>query len=303
MCPSYMATLEEEHSTRGRAHMLFEMLQGEVIADAWNNEHVKESLDLCLSCKACKSECPTNVDIATYRSEFLSHYYETHARPLDAYAFGMIDRWARLGSMRPAARQLHEQRARRERADAPRAAPGARARDAASRHRELQAPGRETAGTHGRESARRRRSAERDVILWVDTFNNYFHPADERGGARGAAGGRLPRERAARSPVLRPPAVRLRPAHAGEAVPAARDDGARAADRRRLPDGRARAELRVGLPRRAAESLPRRSARRPAAPPDVPAERVPDEAGARLRAAHGWRARSCSTATAIRRRS
>ena len=58
MCPSYMVTLEEEHSTRGRAHMLFEVLQGEVMRDGWKDEHVKKALDLCLSCKACKSECP-----------------------------------------------------------------------------------------------------------------------------------------------------------------------------------------------------------------------------------------------------
>src|SRR6266481_5890541 len=101
MCPSYMATLEEEHSTRGRARLLWEMLQGEVLQDGWKSEQVKHALDLCLSCKACKSECPTNVDMATYRSEFLSHYYETHSRPLQAYAFGMIDRWARLASVAP----------------------------------------------------------------------------------------------------------------------------------------------------------------------------------------------------------
>src|SRR5437773_2235411 len=101
MCPSYMVTLEEEHSTRGRAHMLWEMLQGEVLREGWRDEKIKHAMDLCLSCKACKSECPTNVDIATYRSEFLSHYYETHSRPLGAYAFGMIDRWARLASVAP----------------------------------------------------------------------------------------------------------------------------------------------------------------------------------------------------------
>ncbi|HLY60099.1 MAG TPA: FAD-linked oxidase C-terminal domain-containing protein [Terriglobia bacterium] len=101
MCPSYRATMEEQHSPRGRAHMLFEMLQGEVLTDQWQDEHVKESLELCLSCKACKNECPLNVDIATYKAEFLSHYYEQHRRPLRAYAFGQIDRWARLGSMAP----------------------------------------------------------------------------------------------------------------------------------------------------------------------------------------------------------
>ena len=88
MCPSYRATLEEEHGTRGRARMLFELLQGEVVKGGWKDEHVKKSLDLCLSCKACKSECPVNVDIATYKAEFLSHYYEGRMRPIRAYAFG-----------------------------------------------------------------------------------------------------------------------------------------------------------------------------------------------------------------------
>ena len=101
MCPSYMVTLEEEHSTRGRAHMLAEALRGDVVRGGWNDEQVKASLDLCLSCKACKSECPTNVDIATYRAEFLSHYYEHRRRPLHAYAFGMVDRWLSLAAVSP----------------------------------------------------------------------------------------------------------------------------------------------------------------------------------------------------------
>src|SRR3954452_9688004 len=86
--------------------MLAEALRGEVVRGGWNDEQVKESLDLCLSCKACKSECPTNVDIATYRSEFLSHYYEGRRRPLHAYAFGMINRWAALASIAPRAANL-----------------------------------------------------------------------------------------------------------------------------------------------------------------------------------------------------
>src|SRR4029453_17328607 len=101
MCPSYMVTLEEQHSTRGRAHMLFELLQGEVVRDGWQDEDVKQSLDLCLSCKACKSECPANVDMATYRAEFLAHYYEGQRRPVHAYAFGLVDRWLRLGAAVP----------------------------------------------------------------------------------------------------------------------------------------------------------------------------------------------------------
>ena len=106
MCPSYMATHEEMHSTRGRAHMLFEMLQGEVIDGGWKDDHVKEALDLCLSCKACKGECPVNVDMATYKAEFMSHYYEGRLRPLHAYAYGFIDRWARLASIAPEAINL-----------------------------------------------------------------------------------------------------------------------------------------------------------------------------------------------------
>src|SRR5258708_25689426 len=96
-----MVTPEEEHSTRGRAHALFEMLQGEGLKDGWRDEDVKKTFDLCLACKACKSECPANVDIATYKAEFLSHYYEGRMRPLRAYAFGMIDQWARLASIAP----------------------------------------------------------------------------------------------------------------------------------------------------------------------------------------------------------
>ena len=101
MCPSYRATHEEEHSTRGRAHLLWEMTQGEVIRDGWRSEEVKQSLDLCLACKGCKSDCPVSVDVATYKAEFLSHYYEGRVRPRSAYAFGNIDLWARLASNVP----------------------------------------------------------------------------------------------------------------------------------------------------------------------------------------------------------
>ncbi len=165
MCPSYMATLEEEHSTRGRAHMLFEALRGEVVR-TWDDEQVKESMDLCLSCKACKSECPTNVDIATYRAEFLAHYYETHRRPLHAYAFGMVDKWLGLASIAPSF------------ANAAMQTPGLatlvkKALDIAPQ-RSLPALApvsfRKWAASHNVPTS------GGDVILWVDTFNNSFHP-------------------------------------------------------------------------------------------------------------------------------
>ena len=101
MCPSYMVTREEEHSTRGRARILFEMLQSDVVTEGWRSQEVFDALDLCLSCKGCKSECPVGVDMATYKSEFLSHYYERRARPRSAYAMGLIMYSARLASCAP----------------------------------------------------------------------------------------------------------------------------------------------------------------------------------------------------------
>ncbi|HEV2273639.1 MAG TPA: FAD-linked oxidase C-terminal domain-containing protein, partial [Acidobacteriaceae bacterium] len=178
MCPSYMATLEEEHSTRGRAHLLFEMLQGEVVDGGWKNEEVKRSLDLCLSCKACKSECPANVDLATYKAEFLSHYYEGSLRPLHAYAFGMIDQWAVLASFAPRAANFLSN------------APGVQQllRKALGLAPERQMP--QFAPVSFQRWAKRRRvpfcggereaasaqAAGAEVILWADTFNNYYRP-------------------------------------------------------------------------------------------------------------------------------
>lgn len=101
MCPSYRVTREEKHSTRGRARLLFETMRGEVIQSLWRSEEMKEALDLCLACKGCKGDCPVNVDMATYKAEFLAHYYRGRLRPRQAYAFGRIDRWAALASYAP----------------------------------------------------------------------------------------------------------------------------------------------------------------------------------------------------------
>jgi Fe-S oxidoreductase/FAD/FMN-containing dehydrogenase len=101
MCPSYMVTREEQHTTRGRARLLFEMLQGQTVAGGWRDGHVKEALDLCLACKGCKHDCPVQVDMATYKAEFLSHYYGRRLRPRAAYAMGLIRWWARAASHAP----------------------------------------------------------------------------------------------------------------------------------------------------------------------------------------------------------
>ena len=179
MCPSYMVTMEEQHSTRGRAHMLFELLQGEVVRDAWRDEHVKKALDLCLSCKACKSECPTNVDIATYRAEFLAHYYEGKARPLHAHFFGRIDRWAKIASLAPRTANflshapgfdhlLRSFLALPPERKLPRFA--TRTFQSWARSRKFSPPP-QPSQPHTSNS-----SPERRVILWPDTFTNYFHP-------------------------------------------------------------------------------------------------------------------------------
>jgi Fe-S oxidoreductase len=197
-----MATLEEEHSTRGRAHMLFELLQGEVVRGGWKDEHVKKAMDLCLSCKACKSECPTNVDVATYKAEFLAHYYEDKSRPLHAYAFGMIDRWAELGSSIPWLANFFSQ------------APGFRHITQAALHLAPQRRVPRLAGSSfqawacknripGPDGANERApdaglgkpgaASGPEVILWADTFNNYFHPETSRAalGVLQAAGFRV----------------------------------------------------------------------------------------------------------------
>jgi FAD/FMN-containing dehydrogenase/Fe-S oxidoreductase len=101
MCPSYMATLEETHSTRGRARLMWEALQGDLLEGGWRNKDVREALDLCLACKACKAECPVNVDMATYKAEYLAHYYDGRLRPRAAYTMGLIFWWARLASLAP----------------------------------------------------------------------------------------------------------------------------------------------------------------------------------------------------------
>ena len=101
MCPSFSVTHEEEHTTRGRARILYEMLEGDTITDGFRSEDVKEALDLCLSCKGCKGDCPVSVDMATYKAEFLSHHYKRRLRQLPAYSMGLIMFHARVAARMP----------------------------------------------------------------------------------------------------------------------------------------------------------------------------------------------------------
>ncbi|MFC4008926.1 FAD-binding and (Fe-S)-binding domain-containing protein [Nonomuraea purpurea] len=168
MCPSYRVTREEKHSTRGRARLLEEMVRGDLITDGWRSRAVHEALDLCLACKGCKSECPVNVDMATYKAEFLAHHYRLRLRPRAHYSMGWLPLWAALASGAPGA------------VNALTRAPGlsrlVKAVAGVAKERELpkfagqrfidwfnrRVP--EGPGTRGR------------VVLWADTFTNSFDP-------------------------------------------------------------------------------------------------------------------------------
>ena len=166
MCPSYRATREERHSTRGRARLLWEMLNGDVLSGGWRNPAVREALDLCLACKGCKHDCPVTVDMATYKAEFLAHYYAGRLRPRQAYAFGWIHQWARIASAAPAMANLLTH------------APGLAdvAGWAVGMAPERRAPAFAPERFKRWFRRRGRRTGGRPVLLWADTFNDFFHP-------------------------------------------------------------------------------------------------------------------------------
>lgn len=166
MCPSYRATREERHSTRGRAHTLQEMLRGEPVANSWQSEEVHDALDVCLSCKGCKSDCPVNVDMATYKAEFLSHYHKKRMRPRHALSMGRIHVWTRLIARTPWLGNAVTQ------------TPGVSrlAKRLGGIHPRRPLP------PFARKTFRRTYRARNDgnerppVALWTDTFNNFFSP-------------------------------------------------------------------------------------------------------------------------------
>ena len=168
MCPSYRATRDERHSTRGRAKLLVEMFQGEITPASWRNEDVREALDLCLSCKGCATDCPTHVDMAAYKAEFLSHYYAGRLRPRSMYAFALLPWALRLAA--PAAPLVNTLLA----------APGLghlghRAVGITSaRPAPCLAP---RSFRRGKVAATHRDRADATVVVWPDTFTDAFAPA------------------------------------------------------------------------------------------------------------------------------
>ncbi|MFK4185782.1 FAD-binding and (Fe-S)-binding domain-containing protein [Streptomyces sparsogenes] len=180
MCPSYRATGDEQHSTRGRARLLHEMLAGEVVRDGWRSEEVRGALDLCLSCKGCRSDCPVGVDMATYKAEFLHHHYEGRLRPAAHYSMGRLPVWLRAAAALRAAPVANAAAgvaplaalAKRAGGIAPeRDIPGL-AREPFTRWWRKRARGAARAAARGGEHAH-----GRTVVLWPDTFTNYLSPS------------------------------------------------------------------------------------------------------------------------------
>jgi FAD/FMN-containing dehydrogenase/Fe-S oxidoreductase len=172
MCPSYRATGEEQHSTRGRAHLLWEMLAGALRDEGFQSHAVREALDLCLSCKACKSECPVQVDMAAYKSEFLAQRYKGRLHPVRHYIFGFADQLARYGSLAPALTNAL--------LTGPFTSPLIKRIAGVAQKRQLPRLARksfqEARNSSGISTNLEQNSAAPQVLLWPDTWNNYYHP-------------------------------------------------------------------------------------------------------------------------------
>jgi FAD/FMN-containing dehydrogenase/Fe-S oxidoreductase len=166
MCPSFQVLREEAHTTRGRTRLLFEMLEGDIIKDGWRSPEVKEALDLCLSCKGCTNDCPVGVDMPTYKAEFLHHHWRRRLRPRYAYAMGFIDKAARVASKIPHIANFVGQTPGLS--NALKFAGGVAQQRAVPKFASLTL--RDWFAKRGE-----RNIAGPRVLLWPDTFNNYFH--------------------------------------------------------------------------------------------------------------------------------
>lgn len=168
MCPSYQATREEKDSTRGRARVLQEMINGSEITGGWRAAEVHDALDLCLSCKGCLSDCPTGVDMASLKSEVLHQSYRNRIRPASHYSLGWLPRWARIASRAPrlanAATRL------------PGAGRLALSMAGVDRRRSIPPLAQQTFRDWFEGTAAERRQSGNAVVLFVDTFTNYFTP-------------------------------------------------------------------------------------------------------------------------------
>ncbi|WP_329328274.1 FAD-binding and (Fe-S)-binding domain-containing protein [Streptomyces luteogriseus] len=184
MCPSFRATGAEEHSTRGRARLLHEMLAGEVVTDGWRSEEVRDALDLCLSCKGCRSDCPVGVDMATYKAEFLHRHYAGRRRPAAHVVMGRLPVWLRAVSRTRTAWLVNTLSRIRPLAWAAKRlgglAPEREIPRVASRTFSRWWEGRRASGPSAQGP-----TAQGDlVVLWPDTFTEHLSPAVGRAAVR-----------------------------------------------------------------------------------------------------------------------
>ena len=170
MCPSYRVTREEEHSTRGRARLLMEMVRGDVVTGQWRSAEVRDALDLCLACKGCKKECPVDVDMATYKAEFLAHHYAGRLRPAAHYTMGWLPLISRLVTAVPGLPEVVNAGAR-----TPLLSSLAKRAGGIAREREIPRFARQRFSQWYARRGPRVAEGKR-VILWPDTFSNCFHP-------------------------------------------------------------------------------------------------------------------------------
>ncbi|MGX1513073.1 FAD/FMN-containing dehydrogenase/Fe-S oxidoreductase [Streptomyces collinus] len=178
MCPSFRATGDEQHSTRGRARLLHEMLAGELVTDGWRSTEVRDALDLCLSCKGCRSDCPVEVDMATYKAEFLHHHYAGRRRPAAHYAMGWLPVWLRWAARTRTAPVVNALAAVR-----PLAAVAKRLGGIA-REREVPRLAGETFSRWWRRRGGRPTGGGDLVVLWPDTFTEHLSPSVGRAAVR-----------------------------------------------------------------------------------------------------------------------
>ena len=168
MCPSFQVTREEQHSTRGRARLLFEMLKGDPLSDGWRDEAVKDSLELCLSCKGCTGGCPVQVDIPTYKAEFLAHYYSRRVRPLHHYVLGLMPWWGPVAARAPGLANALSQ--------SQQLAPTAKRLVGMAPERDAPRFARQTFRSWFHQRGGPPKTKGQRLILWPDTFTNLFEP-------------------------------------------------------------------------------------------------------------------------------
>ena len=245
MCPSYLATRDEKDSTRGRARVLQEMVNGSLVTGGWRAPEVREALDLCLACKGCSSDCPTGVDMATYKAEALHQAYRGRIRPITHYSLGWLPRWARAASKVPGLANAM--------LDGPLAGLGKRIAGIDSRRRSPRFARSTFRSLVRRPAAGRRRPGD----ALGGHLHRPFHPTGGHGRGPRAGARRILGTHPRAPPLLRPDLDQHRTAGHRPEDPEPVDHRLASRGRGRDPDRRPGAVLHRGVPGRRRAPIPR----------------------------------------------